>query len=39
MKKLIHLINWFFSREVREAINNGCSYEEVQQIAHREDAR
>ena len=39
MKHLIHLINWLFSREVREAINNGASYEEVKAIAHKEDTR
>lgn len=39
MKKLIHLINWLFSREVLEAINNGSSYEEVKSIAEKEDTR
>ena len=39
MKFITYLINWLFAREVLDAINNGASYEEVEQIAHREDAR
>ena len=39
MKFITYLINLFFSREVREAINNGATYEEVEAIAKRTDAR
>lgn len=35
-KKVIEWITWLFSADVREAINNGATYEEVQAIVDKE---
>lgn len=34
--KVIEWITWFFSASVREAINNGATYEEVKAIVDAE---
>ena len=43
MKKMIQkikeLITWFMSKDVLEAINNGATYEEVEQIVQEEVQR
>ena len=36
MMKIKELWTWFTSRKVREAINNGATYEEVCQIVNNE---
>jgi hypothetical protein len=35
-KKVIEWITWLFSRNVLDAINNGATYEEVEQIVDKE---
>lgn len=35
-KKVIEWITWLFSDDVREAINNGATYEEVKAIVDAE---
>ena len=35
-KKVIEWITWLFSADVREDINNGATYEEVQAIVESE---
>lgn len=37
--KVIEWITWLFSADVREAINNGATYEEVQAIVESEVQR
>ena len=37
--KVIEWITWLFSADVREAINNGATYEEVAQIVDKEAGR
>ena len=38
-KKVIEWITWLFSADVREAINEGKSYEEVAEVVEREVSR
>lgn len=38
-KKVIEWITWLFSADVREAINNGATYEEIAEIVESEVSR